>query len=457
MNSRSPRKSFCQKVSYFFSYGILSLISSVGGLPNVRYAMSAFPFDSSMSAVNLNQVTPNWVANLSPTSMASVIYCGASTAIVSTAFHFRFLRNAALKFGEEATLFRRGKNRKRFCVETSFALLSAISGSAIAGNSFPGEYEWPARILGFTINFALSFLGMNSLIITLTDKDYAFKLKISNEYLKRITPDYQDQVSNLLKNKELNKETAELFLNEVFTLANQANDEKPFFQKKSVSEFKKERCRHLSDSFLAGSLATFASTIYIQSGFSGVNFFSNKNLDDAPTPAKIFSGLLPGLPLALFCFFTIKFFKSPIFALCADVEKSFKNVCKGIALLGLTIGNGTWYYGLETSIVNNKTIFSFILETPFGKSVFPWTAFVIAFNMALNGLAPVFFPPEINIDEPSLKDIIKSLDYNLIPHDVVQNLPAHSFFTKRTEVKCPSIELAIENKPEGIVQAIHPT
>lgn len=413
----------------------------------VRFFTGAtFGFGSSVSnalyAIRFATGTPATKTisfNLSPARIAAGVFTGITTEWVSGSFGCRYVQIAMLKIQEEVYHFRHRINTKRFITETTMSFLAAITGGAIAGGAYTGEWQWAGRLLGFGMIFSLSFLGLCELIIKLTDKNYAFQLTII-DHLKRMSPRYHSQVNELLQNKELNKETLPEFLTKVFTLAKTTEDEnlfrnqkisEAFFREKTLSEYKKEKICKIVDFGIASIFTGFCSFMYMQGGFLGTNIILNNLLDDISNIAKICIGASVGFPLAIFIFFNVTVLNSPIVELYPEIKNDFWAMLKMLSLIVLNAGNATWYYGLAEKTADNENIFSGALDSTLGHDIFPIITYLTCFILGMNGLTPTIIPIQINTKHPQLEDVIKYLKLNFSP-TVMEGLRKHSCF-KRDE------------------------
>ncbi len=459
----APRQSRCATISAYFTMAnaknvYAKVVGFASSIPNIPFA-ATFSWGTGTVSTTPAQVTPAWFANLSPGAMTGVVFNGATTLVASGAFGVRYLGLAMSKMSEEYALYRQGKNTGRFIIETGMAFGAALTGGAIAGEAFSNEAaQWSARVVGFSVVFSLSFLGMCDLIISRTE-DAIFVANLVDQ-LNRLSPAHQAEVRAMLQGNALTTENVKEFLTKVLDraraielqneeLQNGARNEiqepqeptPSVFREKTALELRSESRRKIGDYIISGSLTGCCSFLYIQSGFSGTNILALDHLSNLPNWGKMAIGIAPGLPLALFVFFTVKIFQSPLVGMYPEIKDDLNKMLKAAALVGVNVGNSTWYYGLAALTANSENIFYFLLKSSFGQIVFPWAAFLASLVMGVNGLTPMVFPPaEINMQQPELTDVIKAIKNGMIPAEVLQGFKKHAFFTKER----PSIRIEVQ-------------
>lgn len=427
------KPSFFNRITSSAAKRIGQVVGIISGLPNTQYAMTV-SYYTHVPLATAKDVTWTWLTKLPGKDMAGAIFNGFSTQLVSGTFGCKFLPEAFSKMYSEASLYYHKKiSHLRFWTEYSLSFLSAITGASISG----GPYEDLAvrrffQAIGFVTIGSLSFLGMNELLIKLTDENYAIKMKVI-ACLKRANPDI---ITRLLKDKDLNEENLSQFLNALFELNVAKETQLEIIEVVIRAETDSERrialCKTIIDYILSGFLAFCCNTIYTQSGYSGLNTLSAHSLDQSnlTNGEKIAIGIIPGIPLTLFALFTMKFLQSPLFDKINEIINDPVEILKLFSLAAFCIGNAMWYQGLATDITNGDNIYSSYLESDFGQYVFPWAAFVTAFNMGLNGLLSLVFPVTIKPDDTEQVKAIKCLEHNLVPisDETLQGLKRFAMF-----------------------------
>lgn len=445
-SSPAANLSFFQRAKTYFFKSAATLAGYGSAVPNVQYS-ATFPYSKETENTMPTDVSFSWLSNLSPGSMFGAIYNGVGTIIVSGTFGYRYTCIAAERFVEE---FRHRRHTKRFKTAVATALLSGLGGGAIASGPFVGALAWGARLLGFTVTSCLSFLGTYDLSIKLSDEDYAFKLKVL-DHLRRLRPEYQKEIQALLDGQELNEETLKIFLNKLFDLAVEKELQREALELSLCREWSSREVsihygRTIGDYTLSGTLTGICSFVYLDMGFNGTNALTLNHLDSLPVPAKIVIGVPAGLPLMLFVFFTVKLFESPMVEIFPEIKDNPKELCKAIALIAASDANAKWYYGMARMVAKNSELFAFLATSTFGQTIFPWAGYLVCLTMGVNGLAPMVFPPKINKQNPTLKDVIKTIEVTSVPPELLQSLAKHSFFMKEYKQASISLKSLVDQK-----------
>ena len=413
-----PRISRCPNLGRYVTTAVAAIAGFGSAIPNISYAVAT-----------ALKISPTDVSFAVAFKNASAAFATLGTGLVSGFFGMRYSKLAAYTIVDE--IHQSKKHPIRFITESIMAFNAALAGGTISGDPYSGVIQWGARALGFTVVGSLSFMGMCNYIKKLTDKDLAFKLLIINTYLKHINPKYKVMINTWLQGRELNEETLHDFLERLFNLAEYLKNNKalgfpPLFNERSTSE----RAQAAADNVASFVLTAICSIIYAESAFDGVNILFNlfnRNLDHLPDYGKWGIGYFVGLPLILFVFLTVEFFNSPLVKRFPEIRKKPGELIKSLFLIAFCLANAEWYEGLANLIRTNKNIFSGLLDTEFGSVVFPWAAFITCFVMGVNGLAPEILSQNINWASPTLDDLIKCLEGDLIHLDV-ERMRQHVFF-----------------------------
>lgn len=445
INPPQSRRQKAVKYCFYFSQVAITGLSIAAALSQATYAMS---FAWGGKDADPQQVNPDWFFNeLSNSQKVLAVYNGASTLALGSVFGYRFTNLSAKLLVSEFSLLRQGLiTKKRFFTETTAALCAALTGGMLQGMPFQGIVQWGARFLGFVMVGGMSIIGMNSLIIKFTDKNFKFK-QLVLEYLKqRLSPESLAEANKLL-NGPLNIHNLKEFLTKFFAAAEayevqqelefdtqqqalesqlqkiEAKQSKftPFFREPS-------RIGETINSVIAGVLTVPCTCIYGEGAYQGLNLFLGGSLTNIPTIAKGILGVAIGSPLSLFVFFNFKIFNSALNDLLLD-EKDPKRFAKAAVLLFLGLGASTWYNGLSRSTVTNSVIFSSLLNTQFGGIPFQSLAQAASCDVGVEGTVPLFTAlPDLK--NPMIKDAIKFAQA-IPPEKLIDDaLVSHSFFRK---------------------------
>jgi hypothetical protein len=438
----STRQGPCQRISHHLPKVVAGAIGYPSSLPNTQFAMSTF------TASDPTQVGFNWLTQLSPGAITGAVYNGACTFVLSGSFVAIYIQDAAKKIAFETKKFIRERtNTKRFFTALTMAFLSALCGGSLSGIPYSGIMKWLFGSIGFIVSGTLSFVGLIDLIIQLTDKNVAFQNEII-DLLNRLNPQYRNQINLLLQNQELNLNTLKIFLENVFTLAqqiaSQGNSDSLFIEK-TASEIRNEFIANGINTAAAGILASIAGIVYAEGGYIGANAILGNALQNLSNPYKIVFGIIPGLPSTVFVFLGMKNLRKLIEKLYPAMTKDRKSMAKASALVVVNAGNSTWLYSLGRTIASsNDNIFGLTL-TNFGKAL-PPVCGIMSFTVGLNGTAPAIFPTKINVEHPELSDVIHFLHANPLPTNIIDGLKAHSFFNISQAPRQRQIAIALDER-----------
>jgi hypothetical protein len=355
--------------------------------------------------IDPSEVDFTWFNNLPPSDKAFVVFDALSTLTVNGIFQYGALESLFLIGKKEAQAFLTNKAFHPFITECLMALLAAIPGTAIAGNTFTGELQWFAKAFGFIIYFTYSFLGTHDLINSYNNPQQVIQNDVVDK-LWHLNPE-RYRAENYWQDKTLTEETVRDFLNDVFT---KAELDELIFSPTSLDEQRIQSMLHGLDNTVAAAITVIFSFIMIQSGYSGINALANNQLDSWPNGAKIAIGVPFALPLLLFTFYVSKVAYGSFGKAGAAADNSLNNLIKLSALTVLCLGCSTWGYSLGAGVARQEGIFSSVLHTPFGRYGLPIMAFLSCFISGLNGLSPMVLTTTIKTEHPEIDDVVHFLE-----------------------------------------------
>ena len=398
---------------------VTAVIGYGGSLSNAQYAM-AFP-DTDPEAVNAH-----WLTTLSPARLVAAIWCGANALLACGTFSSHYIWVAASQIREETrVLIQTRRNAKRFVTSTLMALLSAVTGGSVSGGPYTGMTKVIFMVAGFTVTGALSFIGVNDLILSLCDKDAAFQKKVLS-LLRQVAPRHLPEVNALLAGRPLTAEVLQDFLVRFFDLAEQLQQNgDPLFLEKSIAT----KAGQGFDLVVASGLATMLAPVYMQAGFSGADIITGGALQALPSAAKIAISVAPGLPPVLFICLAVHGVRDLIVRRYTDGPLKTNTVWWSLFLLINNISAATWLYSASRAMADDPdNLFSLSLEEGFGVFL-PYIGYLNSLLVGIYGLLPLVLPPVIDVEHPVLSDAIHSIEQPQPRSFAVAGLREHSFFS----------------------------
>jgi hypothetical protein len=318
---------------------------------------------------------------------------------------------------DELALFYQKKNNLRFLIELSAALLSAIVGESIAGNTLTGQGQFVIIIFGAIAYFTFSFIGVYKLFSERFNPDYAFKLKLLDD-LSRLEPSELD----FFESRLLDKDIIYAFLNYLFD--KQERGERVFIQK-TIQEEHKEQWVRYADQLISFLSAAIYSPIYIENGFRGLNALSRGRLLTMKQYQKILLGFLCGLPLISFIHFSVKTLQAPMLKNFNEMPKDWRSLLYALTVMLFCLGSSTWSFVLAKELAEQDTIFYPLLDGQYGTYVFPVFAYYSIVNIALNSLS--FSLAKKQYLNPTAENLVRSIG-TILPNESIKSLRTHRFF-----------------------------
>jgi hypothetical protein len=388
----------------------------------VKYGATFLPLMES-DVIEPSEVDFSWFSTLSPYEQSFVIYCCFSALTVNATFQYGALNRLYELGRKECFLFLVNKKVHPFLTELCMSILAAVPGSAIAGSTFSGEWQWFAKFFGFVIYFTYSFLGTYDLIHSYDNQKALFLYEVLDK-LRHLNPEVY-VVIDYWGDKALTQDTVDAFLEDVFL---KAELNSLMFLPVTPGERRGRLMAGRLDWATAGILTSVYSFIFIQSGYSGINALANNRLSSWTNIQKIAIGVPFAFPLILFSFFISKVVNGQCGKTCVQANRTAANLARFLLLLVISLGCSTWGFALASGVARDENIFSPALNSFFGHIVLPVIAYLSCLIAALNGLTPMVLETTIKTDNPEIEDVVRYLERN--NEDLMPKLKRYGYFLR---------------------------